>query len=143
MLVTDVLLHLIEPDGWRAALAAGAVDPLPEVGFVHLSTPEQVSLPANRLFAGRSDILLLVLDPDRIGVEVRFEPGVHGDPPMPDGTMMRFPHAYGPVPTSAVVAVVPYRPGVDGTFTAPADLVLADLRSGRRSARSDGSPPPA
>jgi uncharacterized protein (DUF952 family) len=78
--VTDVLLHLIEPDAWRAALAVGAVEPIADVGFVHLSTPEQVSLPANRLFAGRSDILLLVLDPDRLGVEVRWEPGVHGDP---------------------------------------------------------------
>jgi uncharacterized protein (DUF952 family) len=141
--VTDVLLHLIEPDAWRAALAVGAVEPIADVGFVHLSTPEQVSLPANRLFAGRSDILLLVLDPDRLGVEVRWEPGVHGDPPLPDGTVMRFPHAYGRVPTSAVVAVVPYRPGADGTFAAPANLCPGELRSGRRPARSDGSPPPA
>jgi uncharacterized protein (DUF952 family) len=140
--MTGVLLHLIEPNSWRAALAAGAVEPLPEVGFVHLSTPEQVSLPANRLFAGRSDILLLVLDPDRLGVEVRWEPGVHGDPPLPDGTVMRFPHAHGPVPTSAVVAVLRYRPGADGTFAAPANLGPGDLRSGPHPARLDGSPPP-
>jgi uncharacterized protein (DUF952 family)/GNAT superfamily N-acetyltransferase len=86
--------------------------------FVHLSTPDQVTLPANRLFAGRTDLNLLVLDPSRIGVEVRFEPGVPTDP-----ASMRFPHAYGPVPVSAVLAVVPYRgaggfgppvlPGVD------------------------------
>jgi len=134
--VTEVLLHLIEPDAWQAARAAGAVEPPPDVGFVHLSTPEQVSLPANRLFAGRSDVLLLVLDPDRLGVQVRWEPGEHGDPLMPDGSVMRFPHAYGPVPTSAVVAVVAYEPGADGTYAAP-----TDLRSGPRPARSDGSPP--
>ena len=43
----DVLVHLIEPAAWRAALAEGAVRPpsLDVVGFVHLSTPEQVHLP--------------------------------------------------------------------------------------------------
>jgi GNAT superfamily N-acetyltransferase len=37
---------------------------------------------------------------------------------------MRFPHAYGPVPTAAVLAVLPYRPGADGAFTPPALPVL-------------------
>jgi uncharacterized protein (DUF952 family) len=32
---------------------------------------------------------------------------------------MLFPHLYGPVPTSAVIAVTDYRPGEDGRF-APA-----------------------
>jgi uncharacterized protein (DUF952 family) len=111
-----VLLHLIDPAGWDAAQAAGVIAPpsLAEVGFVHLSTPDQVALPANELFAGRPDLLLLVLDPQRIGVEVRWEPGVHGDP-----AAMRFPHAYGPVPVSAVRAVLDYRPGLDGRFTDP------------------------
>ncbi|MDN5861246.1 MAG: DUF952 domain-containing protein [Pseudonocardia sp.] len=111
-----VLLHLIPTADWRSVLATGVVEPLPDVGFVHLSTPEQVALPANRLFAGRRDLLLLLLDPQRLDVEVRWEPGVPGDP-----ASMRFPHAYGPVPASAVVAVEPYRPDGDGVF-APPDL---------------------
>jgi uncharacterized protein (DUF952 family) len=113
---SNVLLHLCTAAEWEAACAAGAVAPLSlaEVGFVHLSTPEQVALPANRLFSGRSDVLLLVIDPARVGVEVRWEPGVPGDP-----ASMRFPHAYGPVPTAAVTAVLPYLPGDDGTFTEP------------------------
>lgn len=109
------LLHLTDPAGWRAALARGAVAPLPGVGFVHLSTPEQVVLPADRLFHGRDDLLVLVLEPARIGVEVRFEPGVPTDP-----ASLRFPHAYGPVPVPAVLAVLPYRPRPDGGFDAPA-----------------------
>ncbi|MEJ8280977.1 GNAT family N-acetyltransferase [Pseudonocardia spirodelae] len=119
MTVATVLLHLCTPGEWRSWLDAGAVAPpsLDEAGFVHLSTPEQVALPAERLFAGRTDLVLLVLDPARLdaaGVRVRWEPGVPGDP-----ESMRFPHAYGPVPLGAVLAVVAYRPGPDG-FTAPA-----------------------
>lgn len=34
----DLLLHLIEPARWRAALRDGALPPGP-AGFVHLSTP--------------------------------------------------------------------------------------------------------
>jgi uncharacterized protein (DUF952 family)/ribosomal protein S18 acetylase RimI-like enzyme len=103
----DVLLHLIEPADWRAALSAGAVRPpsLDAVGFVHLSTPEQVHLPAERLYPGRRDLVLLVVDPVRLSDPVRFEAGVPADP----GGML-FPHLYGPLPTSAVTSVVPYRP---------------------------------
>ncbi|MHA6785586.1 GNAT family N-acetyltransferase [Pseudonocardia saturnea] len=109
--MTDALLHLATTAEWRTHLAAGEVRPT-VAEFVHLSTPDQVHLPATRLFAGRTDLNLLVLDPNRIGVDVRYEPGVHGDP-----ASMRFPHAYGPVPVSAVLAVAPYR--ADGEFTAP------------------------
>ncbi|GAA1310606.1 GNAT family N-acetyltransferase [Pseudonocardia xinjiangensis] len=114
--VPGPLLHLTTPAEWRSALAAGAIAPasLADLGFVHLSTPEQVALPAGRLFRGRTDLVLLVLDPDRIVVPVRFEPGLPTDPPS-----MRFPHAYGPVPTAAVLAVLPYRPRPDGGFDAP------------------------
>ncbi|WP_255413824.1 DUF952 domain-containing protein [Pseudonocardia sp. MH-G8] len=113
---TTPLLHISNPTEWETMRAAGVIAPpsLDEVGFVHLSTPEQVALPANRIYGGRSDLLLLVLDPERIGVEVRFEPGVPTDP-----ESMRFPHAYGPIPTSAVVDVRPYAPGPDGSFGAP------------------------
>lgn len=86
-------------------------------GFVHLSHPDQVALPANRLLAGRDDLLLLVVDPARLAAEVRWEPGVPGDP-----ASMRFPHLYGPLPTAAVTSVVPYRPDGDGRFTEPARL---------------------
>lgn len=114
--VTAPLLHMITTADWKAALIAGVVAPpsLSEVGFVHLSTADQVAVPANYLFSGRPDVQLLVLDPDRIGPEIRWE---DGDPPHPDA--MQFPHAYGAVPTSAVLAVRPYRPRGDGGFDAP------------------------
>jgi uncharacterized protein (DUF952 family) len=107
--VTGTLLHLITVADWAAARARGTLAGDP---FVHLSTPEQVQLPANRLFAGRTDVLLLSVDP--AGLDVRFEPGLPDDPPG-----MRFPHAHGTVPVTAVVAVDPYLPRSDGTFPPP------------------------
>lgn len=114
----DVLLHLITVEGWARAQGAGGIEPGPEGGhkFVHLSAPHQVHLPADRLFAGRSDVLLLVLDPDRLEGEVRWEPGVPGDP-----EAMTFPHLYGRLPVAAVTRIVPYAAGPDGTY-APPDL---------------------
>ncbi|HMZ14158.1 MAG TPA: DUF952 domain-containing protein [Mycobacterium sp.] len=109
----DVLLHLCGQRDWNAARRGGELcpDSLREVGFVHLSAPEQVHLPANRLFAGRTDLVLLHIDPDRLGSPVRWEHGVPTDP-----ESMLFPHLYGPLPVSAVVMVTPYVPGPDGSF---------------------------
>jgi uncharacterized protein (DUF952 family)/ribosomal protein S18 acetylase RimI-like enzyme len=115
-----VVLHLIEPGAWRAALDEGAVRPpsLDSVGFVHLSTPAQVHLPAEALFPGRRDLVLLVVDPARLADPVRLEPGRPEDP-----AGMLFPHLYGPLPTRAVVAVVPYRPPVQPVLPAPGDAL--------------------
>jgi uncharacterized protein (DUF952 family) len=108
-----VLVHLCSGDEWRSAQAAGERRPesLDAVGFVHLSTPEQVHLPANRLCAGRTDLVLLRIDPTRLSSPVRWEPGVPGDP-----DAMVFPHLYGALPVSAVINVTSYRPDADGRF---------------------------
>lgn len=103
------LVHLCPASDWDPD--RGPIRPDPAVGFVHLSRPDQVHLPANRLFAGREDILLLYLDPDRLGSPVRWEPGVPGDP-----ADMRFPHLYGPLPAAAVVRVERYLPDSAGRF---------------------------
>ncbi len=113
------LLHIIGREEWAAALAAGTPHRAPdqdEVGFLHLSTPELVLIPANSFYAGRDDLVLLVVDPDRLRAEVRFEEGV---PPSGD---LRFPHLYGPLDLDAVVAVVDFPRGEDGRFSLPPEL---------------------
>jgi uncharacterized protein (DUF952 family) len=108
-----LLVHLCTTDEWDRAQRAGERRPpsLDEAGFVHLSAPEQVHLPANRLYPGRADLLLLWCDPTLLGAPVLWEPGVPGDP-----EAMRFPHLYGRLPTAAVMSVTPYAPGADGKF---------------------------
>ncbi|WP_163724279.1 DUF952 domain-containing protein [Mycolicibacterium psychrotolerans] len=107
------LVHLCTAEEWATAQRCGAHRPpsLTGVGFVHLSTPQQVHLPANRLYAGRTDLVLLRIDAARLASPVRWEPGVPGDP---DG--MVFPHLFGELPADAVIRVTPYLPSADGSF---------------------------
>ncbi|MFC4374624.1 DUF952 domain-containing protein [Nocardia halotolerans] len=113
---THTLVHLCSSQEWQQSVHAGVHRPasLTESGFVHLSAPAQVHLPANRLFAGRTDLLVLWLDPTRFADEVKWEPGVPSDP-----ASMLFPHLYGPLPLAAVVTAEPYLPGADGVFVTP------------------------
>lgn len=85
-------------------------------GFIHCSDFGTVHLPANRLFAGRTDLILLQVDPTRLDVPLRWEPGA---PPTPNGVW--FPHIYGPIPPTAIVAVHDFPPSADG-FRLPAAL---------------------
>jgi uncharacterized protein (DUF952 family) len=109
----SVLMHLCSRDDWRLAQDRGEHRPgsLDTNGFVHLSTPEQVHLPANRLYAGRTDLVLVRIDPTRLTAALRWEPGVATDP-----DSMVFPHLYGPLPTAAVISVTSYRPDANGRF---------------------------
>lgn len=109
----QLLVHLCGRQHWEAIRSQREIRPEPDVGFIHLSTPAQVHLPANRLFPGRTDLVLLHLDPERLGSPLRWEPGVPGDP-----EAMLFPHLYGPLPVDAVVGVQDYPAGPDGTFPA-------------------------
>ena len=113
-----VLVHLCTIEEWDSARSAGQRRPpsFDDIGFVHLSSPEQVHLPANRLYAGRRDLVMLWCDPSRLDAVVRWEPGVPGDP-----QSMLFPHLYGPLPVAAVTGVTSYLPDADGVFAQIAD----------------------
>jgi len=110
----SVLVHLCSAADWRAAQARGEHRPesLSTTGFVHLSTPEQAHLPANRLYAGRTDLVLLRIDATRLTTPIRWEPGIATDP-----DAMVFPHLYGALPAEAVINVTSYRPDANGRFT--------------------------
>lgn len=114
----DLLVHLCGRDEWSRARRCGEIRPDASGGgrFIHLSTPDQVHLPANRLYRGRGDLVLLHIDPARLDSEVRWEPGVATDP-----ASMLFPHLYGPLPANAVIRVTDYRPGPDGAFPPAGD----------------------
>lgn len=117
---TSVLLvRLCSRQEWALAQQDGWIRPEPTdaadggEAFVHLSTVEQVHLPANRLYSGRRDMVLLYVDPAALDSPLRWEPGVPTDP-----ESMLFPHLYGPLPVEAVTEVAEYPPAPDGGFPA-------------------------
>ena len=91
-----MLFHITTHEAWQHAVATGDYQPpsLHSVGFIHLSTAEQWPLTRERFFAGQTDLLLLVIDPDRV-TEIRWE-AADGD---------SFPHLYSALTISAVVEV--------------------------------------
>lgn len=115
-----MILHACGRTDWTAALAAGSYrgDTLATEGFVHCSDPGTVHLPLTALFRWRTDLVLLVIDPDRLDVPLRWEPGVPDDP----GGAPWFPHVYGPIPAAAVADVIDIEPEPDGSFRLPAKL---------------------
>lgn len=106
-----VLVHMCAAREWSSARQRGGFRPEAAPGFIHLSTPEQIHLPANRLFSGRRDMVLLYVDAAALDSPVRWEPGTVDDP-----DRMLFPHLYGELPARAVIKVVAYLPAPDGRF---------------------------
>lgn len=112
------VLHITDRARWEVAAEAATnlfTDPsLDTEGFIHCSTSAQVLVPANERFAGRSDLVLLVIDLAAVTAEVRWEDCYSSG--------QRFPHIYGPIPVAAVTDVVPFPCNHDGTFRLPDGL---------------------
>ncbi|MBX0330964.1 DUF952 domain-containing protein [Oscillochloris sp. ZM17-4] len=110
-----MIYHIAARADWDAAQAAGqyTADSLATEGFIHCSTAAQVLGTAARFFAGRQDLLLLEIDPSRLAAELRYEEGEPG---------VRFPHLYGPLELSAVVAARAFAPDEGGRFSLPPGL---------------------
>lgn len=104
---------------WREAEAAGRFTGAPidhQDGFIHFSTAAQVAETAARHFAGQDDLLLVAVEADALGDGLRYEPSRGGD---------LFPHLYGPLPLSAVVAVDDMPLGADGRHAFPVGILPA------------------
>ncbi|OAH13539.1 DUF952 domain-containing protein [Streptomyces jeddahensis] len=103
------LVHLTERALWDAARRTGAYEistrgrTLSEEGFIHCSLRHQLPSVASFLYGtytGPDELVLLVIDSDRLTAPVRYE--------APEPGAEEFPHIYGPVPVDAVVRVEPW-----------------------------------
>ncbi|MEM8706704.1 MAG: adenosine deaminase [Actinomycetota bacterium] len=111
------LVHLAERDVWESCRTSGVYLPTEfgRDGFIHLSGLHQVLTPANRFYAGRTDLVALVVDAHLISNALVWEPGT--------GTQEFFPHLYGALGADAVLAEIPFPPEADGSFLLPPELV--------------------
>ena len=105
------ILHLISADDWNAAQASGEWRPpsLAEEGFIHCSRDEEQLLGvAQRLYAGRADMLVLEVDTERLVHPVVTEPSRSGE---------LYPHIYGPLDLAAVGRVFRLTPNDETGFS--------------------------
>jgi uncharacterized protein (DUF952 family) len=109
----SIIFHITERHAWEQAEAKGSYRPelFSEEGFIHCSNPDQVIQVANARFRGRSDLLLLSIETDRVAPEIRYE--------ILEGGEELFPHVYGQLSNDAVVRVTEFKPEADGSFKLP------------------------
>lgn len=93
---------------WEAArvlgrFAGSAVDA--RDGYIHFSTAAQAAETARRHFQGRDGLVVLEVEADDLGEDLRWEPSRGGE---------LFPHLYGVLDVSMVRAVTDAPLGVGG-----------------------------
>jgi uncharacterized protein (DUF952 family) len=98
------VFHIALATDWAAAVDAGDYRvstrgrTLDEEGYIHASRAHQVDGVRRGFYADVEEpLLLLEIDPELLGVELRLE--------RPPGAPEEFPHIYGPIPLAAVVRV--------------------------------------
>ena len=81
----------------RAGTFAGAPVDLAD-GYIHLSTADQFDETVTKHFGGQDELHVAAIDLPVLGTAVKWEPSRGG---------VLFPHIYGPLPLSAVLAYGP------------------------------------
>jgi len=107
------IYHLLTKNDWRKAKEEGAYKPtsLKEVGFIHCSTKDQVVETANRRFSGTENLLLLVIDSEKVEAKIVYEDIKNiGE---------EHPHIYGPLSLNSVEFVLEMLPSKQGKFAFP------------------------
>ena len=111
-----MIYHVCKAADWALAKMAGRYTGSPDDmrdGFIHFSALAQLQESVARHRAGQSSLVLLVVDPVPLGETLKWEPSRGG---------ALFPHLYGVLPVSAVVAAHDLPLGPDGAHVFPADI---------------------
>ncbi len=112
----EAIFHVCRAAEWQAAEAAGAYAGSSQDaadGFIHFSAADQLVASVAKHRAGQQGLVLLKVDPARLGAALKWEPARGGQ---------LFPHLYGPLPLAAVLSARPLPLGPDGQHSFPVPL---------------------
>lgn len=95
-----IIYHVTTATDWNVARRKGFYEhpSLKDEGFIHCSQDHQLAGVLERYFAGKTDLVKLVIDTDKLSSKFVFD----WSPSLAD----TFPHVYGPVNTDAVIAII-------------------------------------
>jgi uncharacterized protein (DUF952 family) len=94
-----IIYHITTKSAWAEAQLKGRLEELSlaEEGFIHCSEARQIPGVLERYFSGKSDLLKLTIDSDKLSSPLIYD----WSPSMKD----TFPHVYGPIQPAAVIGV--------------------------------------
>ncbi|MBC7949021.1 MAG: DUF952 domain-containing protein [Chitinophagaceae bacterium] len=96
-----IIYHITTQVEWDQAKAKGYYEAmsLPTEGFIHCSELHQVNGVLGRYFEGKSDLVRLEIDTEKLTSKYVFD--------WSPSTKDTFPHIYGPINSEAVLNVTP------------------------------------
>ncbi|MBU7581732.1 MAG: DUF952 domain-containing protein [Nostoc sp. TH1S01] len=109
------LLHITQRLQWEQAQAQNiyVAESLANEGFIHCSKVAQIIPVANRFFYNQQELVILLIDTQKVKAEIRYEAAETGE---------IFPHIYGSLNIDAVTQVIDFASGVNGYFNLPQQL---------------------
>ncbi len=116
-----MIYHITSRTAWNQARQRGdyRAESLETEGFIHCSTDEQVIPVVEKFYSGQNGLILLVIEPDRLTSDLKWEPPAEGAPPPGVPKDALFPHIYGPINLEAVVRVFDLQSQPDGKYKFP------------------------
>ncbi len=107
------IYHICSKEALKSAREAGSyrTESLKTEGFIHFSQRHQVLGVAGAFYRGQKDLVILVVDENRVKAVIRYEAPIH--PGAVDSARsvipsndQQFPHLYGELNIDAVVNVI-------------------------------------
>jgi uncharacterized protein (DUF952 family) len=94
------IYHITTSGEWNKGKQKGFYenDSLKEEGFIHCSQEPQIAGVLKRFFAGKTDLVKLVINTDKLSSRFVFE--------WSSSMQDTFPHIYGPINLEAVIEVM-------------------------------------
>lgn len=96
-----IIYHIAFASDWNVAQQKGYYEhpSLKDEGFIHCSQEQQVAGVLERYFSGKTDLIKLVIDTDKLTSKFVFD--------WSTSTADTFPHIYGPINIDAVIDTIP------------------------------------
>ena len=105
-----MIYHILNVNEWEESKSKKFYEPLSYAieGFIHCSTLDKIEESANKFFNGKSEVVILCIDEERVKAEIVYEDLYN--------TGFEFPHIYGQLNLDSVIEVVIIKSEKNGEF---------------------------